>query len=254
MADVPPVLAVAPHVVIFVGPAFDLSPHRIAMTTNALALEEQFEIALPFGEPEAKHAYAMIPAGTLHHLRATGPMAFIYCEAPGQFTPSEAGLAQARLIARRIARVALDPEALAANANGLCAAMCIARPPPLPARLQEVMAAVSCTPGDFATARDAAALAGLSTQTFQRSIKRETGQSFGHHLMRARLLAVLRAMASGIDLTSAAHDAGFSSSAHLSATVRRLFGLTPSLLARHSLRYVAVNAAQIGASGPAELR
>ena len=63
LADVPPVLAVAPHVVIFVGPAFDLSPHRIAMTTHALALEEQFEIALPFGEPKVKRAYAMQALG-----------------------------------------------------------------------------------------------------------------------------------------------------------------------------------------------
>jgi AraC-like DNA-binding protein len=42
------------------------------------------------------------------------------------------------------------------------------------------------------------------------------------------MAAVMRAVAAGATLTDAAHGAGFSSSAHLSTTFRRMFGLTAS--------------------------
>ena len=38
----------------------------------------------------------------------------------------------------------------------------------------------------------------------------------------------MRTIAAGCSLTEAAHDAGFSSSAHLSSTFKRMFGLTAS--------------------------
>lgn len=42
---------------------------------------------------------------------------------------------------------------------------------------------------------------------------------------------VMRALSAGETLTVAALDSGFSSSAHLSATFKAMFGLTPSSLA-----------------------
>jgi AraC-like DNA-binding protein len=42
------------------------------------------------------------------------------------------------------------------------------------------------------------------------------------------MAAVMRSVASGCSLTQAAHAAGFSSSAHLSTTFKRMFGLTAS--------------------------
>ena len=40
------------------------------------------------------------------------------------------------------------------------------------------------------------------------------------------MAAVMRTVAAGGSLTEAAHAAGFASSAHLSSTFRRMFGLT----------------------------
>ena len=62
--------------------------------------------------------------------------------------------------------------------------------------------------------------------------------TFGQHRMRARVHAAIRSLACGETLTDAAHEAGFSSSAHLSATVRYMFGLTPSTLKRTGVRII----------------
>jgi AraC-like DNA-binding protein len=42
------------------------------------------------------------------------------------------------------------------------------------------------------------------------------------------MAAVMRVLTTGANLTEAAHSAGFSSSAHLSTSFRRMFGVSPS--------------------------
>lgn len=61
----------------YVGPGLDLTPHRNAAATIAIALERPFELG--FTDPRDDHGstiargIALIPPGTLHRLRSHGP-------------------------------------------------------------------------------------------------------------------------------------------------------------------------------------
>ena len=102
---------------------------------------------------------------------------------------------------------------------------------PRVARLVEHLAPQSGTP---MPAADAAAFVGLSSHRFQHLFRASTGIPFRRYLLWLRLVAAVDHVASGGSLTNAAHAAGFSDSAHLSRTFRRMFGLSPSALARGS--------------------
>ena len=69
----------------YLGPGLDLAPHRNAVAVIALGLEAPFDLALSEengAEPGSRTLRsAVIPAGVLHHLRARGPMAFLYLDA-----------------------------------------------------------------------------------------------------------------------------------------------------------------------------
>ena len=60
------------------------------------------------------------------------------------------------------------------------------------------------------------------------------GLPLRRYLLWLRLQDAVQAIAAGAPLTDAAHAAGFADSAHLSRTFRRMFGITPSDLARGS--------------------
>lgn len=77
---------------------------------------------------------------------------------------------------------------------------------------------------------EAADEVGLSPGRLRHLFVEQTGLPFRTYLLWLRLnLAVARVVA-GASLTEAAHDAGFSDSAHFSRTFRRMFGLQPAAL------------------------
>lgn len=84
-----------------------------------------------------------------------------------------------------------------------------------------------------------AALVGLSASRLRTLFRQEKGIGVRRYILWRRLLAAISEMAAGRSLTTAAHAAGFSDSAHLTRTFRRMFGIKPSALARHS-RFVQV--------------
>ncbi|MFN9032410.1 MAG: hypothetical protein ACK5WU_01555, partial [Alphaproteobacteria bacterium] len=69
----------------YLGPGLDLAPHRNAVAVIALGLEAPFDLAVFEGKGAVPGSRtlrsAVIPAGVLHHLRARGPMAFLYLDA-----------------------------------------------------------------------------------------------------------------------------------------------------------------------------
>lgn len=80
------------------------------------------------------------------------------------------------------------------------------------------------------TLAEAAATAGLSSGRFRHLFVAQMGIPFRSYLLWARVQAATRAGIGGLSWTRAAQDAGFSDSAHLSRTFRRIFGLNPSML------------------------
>ncbi|MBM3599467.1 MAG: helix-turn-helix transcriptional regulator [Alphaproteobacteria bacterium] len=77
---------------------------------------------------------------------------------------------------------------------------------------------------------DAAPIAGLSAGRLRHLFVQQTGLPFKTYLLWLRLTRAVACFAAGKSLTDAAHDAGFSDSAHLSRTFRRMFGVTPASL------------------------
>lgn len=70
----------------------------------------------------------------------------------------------------------------------------------------------------------------LSPDRFMHLFKETMGLPVRKYLLWLKLQRAARAMKDGANLTHAAHDAGFSDSAHLSRTFKDMFGLPPSYL------------------------
>lgn len=70
----------------------------------------------------------------------------------------------------------------------------------------------------------------LSPSRLRHLLTEQTGAGFRAHVRWRRLLRAWTLVRAGASLTEAAHEAGFSDSAHLSRSVRRTFGLTPSTI------------------------
>jgi AraC-like DNA-binding protein len=211
----------------YVGPGLDLAPHRNAVATIALALQTPFRLAFPEDDGAAATTdAALIRPGVLHHLRASGDMAFIYLDAlSDDFLRMEtADLARGR--ARIVAD--LNDARAVCDVDVLCAALGVPYRAMNDPRIAGVVRQIDVRPQDFASVDDAARLAGVSTSRFQTLFRQSIGLSFRRYRLWRRMAAVIAALSAGRSLTVASLDAGFSGSAHLSATFKDMFGLTPS--------------------------
>jgi AraC family transcriptional regulator len=70
----------------------------------------------------------------------------------------------------------------------------------------------------------------LSPSRLGTLFRRDTGIPVRRYQLWLRLIDAIEAHSDGTTLTEAAHYAGFSDSAHLSRTFRRMFGMPPSKL------------------------
>lgn len=225
-SPVVPRIWAGPARALYVGPGLDLSPHLNVATTIAVALRRPFEWrtwARPGGwSPWRSEVVGVIPSETLHHLKGQGPMAFLYLD---PLTDRRHPLGRDELLRGRERlllagpQIGLDP---AFSAFGL-------RPHhPRDARIARVVREIERRPDAFGRLQDAAALACLSPSRFRARFDAELGLPFRRYRLWRRMGAVLRTVAAGGTLTEGAHAAGFASSAHLSSTFKRMFGLTAS--------------------------
>ncbi len=215
----------------YVGPALDLAPHRNAAATVAVALTAPFQLEFlqgaQAGEPRPNHI-AVIPPNTLHHLRATGDMAFIYLDALSDdwacLRHSDLAQAQARL------RQLPVPLLAQTDVDGWCELLGIGARAAVDPRMVDAARMLDTRPQDFTKVAQLAAQVGLSVWRFQTLFRLATGMPFRRYRLWRRMAFVVRAVDQGQSLTAAALDAGFASSAHLSTRFKALFGLSPSSL------------------------
>lgn len=80
---------------------------------------------------------------------------------------------------------------------------------------------------------------GLSESRFAHLFSEETGIPIRRYLLWLRLMQAIQCLLNGVSLTTAAHEAGFADSAHLSRTFRDMFGMTLSGCFKNS-RFVQV--------------
>lgn len=106
----------------------------------------------------------------------------------------------------------------------------VARPPrrpPLDRRIRRLLESLA-DDGDDVTPADLAARCGLSATRFSHLFREQMGVTARRYLLWLRLRRALRHAFSGMNLTEAAHAAGFSDAAHFSRTCKTVFGLSPS--------------------------
>jgi AraC-like DNA-binding protein len=232
--------------VLYLGPAFALSPHRNATGVLAVALDRSIEVSDDPACEDASYRSArsvLIMPNSLHHLRIDGGrMAFLYVDPFGQDLD---GLrARMRDVGTRAAFDLIDEKDVidALNAiverhlpaedasrtlNALLGFGLSGRPD---SRIVEATRRIRDAPDQPHQLSELADRAGLSPSRFQHLFKAETGVPLRRYRIWSRMGAASRAIAAGCSLTDAAHGAGFSSSAHFSAAFRDMFGMMPSEL------------------------
>lgn len=231
---------------LFLGPAFGLSPHRNAVGVLALGVDAPFEVALDPERPEQGYRAcrtALIPANTLHHFRGGRLMAFLYLDARSPDLAQVRALAQdhtaradfdllgeTELIAR-LADLATGEASwadLRAHLDGLLRGQRRVADPRVTLALSRLHADPSARPA----LNDLAAEVGLSPSRFIHLFKAATGVPLRRYKIWLAMGAAMRSIGAGANLTTAAMDAGFASSAHFSTAFREMFGMEPSRLAK----------------------
>lgn len=231
---------------LYLGPAFGLRPHRNAVAVLCVSLDEPSGLAIDPRQPQRGYVQfttALIPPNTLHHLRvaASANMAFLYVDAQSR---DNARLHEAMKTQEMRVGIGHDrEEALIRELASLQAGkswrevrpalldlLGLSDPQPRDPRIAAAVAHLRAFPGDTNTLKDVAAQAGLSPSYFLHLFKEETGAPYRRYRLWIRMGSALRAFRSGRSLTDAAHEAGFSSSAHFSTAFAGMFGMPPSRL------------------------
>jgi len=212
----------------YFGPGLDLAPHRNAAVTIALGLEQPFSLRFLEESPRWRRSHAaVIPSGCMHHLRAAGPMGFIYLD---PLTDDHRRLTSRALRGAHERVRALLLQQPAASLDDVCVTLGIPRRIIGDARVAKVLRELEARPEDFPNMAEAAAQAGLSPSRFRAIFQQHVGLPFRRYRLWRRMAVVASLVRDGSSLTRAALAAGFSSSAHLSSTFHDMFGLSPSSL------------------------
>lgn len=127
---------------------------------------------------------------------------------------------------------ASSDEALIAAGQGALALLTgsIAPGPAADPRIAKAIAHIQARLGGPMKLGDVAAAAHLSPSRFRHVFMEQTGTVFRAYVLWLRLNVAIRTAMAGNSWTTAAHEAGFADSAHLSRTFRRMFGITPAML------------------------
>jgi AraC-like DNA-binding protein len=250
----PPLLCQWGARALYIGPAFGLSPHRNAVAVLAVGLDGPFDLAELPGDPSrgfTRCRSALIPPNTLHQLSANSTrMAFLYLDAlSSDFArlanvegwsigaDALAGLACERRLTGILldldggavdfasARHALERDVLGASRDNI------------PAKVLEAIHFLNRHAFERPSLADLARRAGLSPSRFRRVFVTATGVPLRRYRIWAAMGMAMRIIARGRSLTEAAHEAGFSSSAHFSSAFRDMFGMAPSSLAGLNLAH-----------------
>jgi AraC-like DNA-binding protein len=220
----------------YLGPSLRLREHSGSVHCFALGVDAPFTIHVA-GAGVRRARTALIPARTRHRLVAEhGRMLFAYVDPGSSWVRSTSARMTTRLgpaiqlghidelgLARRLRDTsAPDPLAL------LC--LLADTGDERDDRIRAALALLRAHPGMPWTAARLASEVNLSSSRFQHLFTAHTGTSFRRYRLWARMLHVAAAISKGLDLTTAAADAGFASPAHFSDAFRAMFGLSASHL------------------------
>lgn len=189
------------------------------------------EVAVCFdGDLRIQARALVIPPDVPHALDSSGAATMVFVDAEsstGRLLAARHAGAPARIVAP------INTTGARAASDVVEAVLCAADAPgaairkPLSAAIAAVVARLADDP-DAGTAVEFANQADLSPSRFSQRFGREVGIPLRSYRRWVRMLLALEALNAGASLTTAAHTAGFTDSAHLSRTFRDSFGIAPS--------------------------
>lgn len=211
---------------VYVGPGFVLPPHSNDTTVVAVGLHTDVSWRIRDAEGQwtdwHREPGALIPARTMHHLCTDGDVALLYLDPLADCVDELTG-ERVEEAAQRLRDLPVGDVTLT-RAFGV---MSIPQRVPHDEDVVRVIRMLDRHPDRFRTLDDAADLAALSPSWFRVKFAREVGLPFRRYRLWRRMAVVMRALADGMTLTDAAHQAGFASSAHLSTSFKTMFGMSP---------------------------
>jgi AraC-like DNA-binding protein len=238
---------------IYVGPGFQLPAHRNAVAVLALALKTPMRVAInarDLAQGFRLCSSVLIEPNQLHLIETgTHDHAFIYidalshdlailrarCMLPGKKLSFD--LSNEREVIDLLSQMPRDAQSWVNTEASLTRTLGFIRRQNDP-RIASVVNALLLSPSDTRRAEDWASNIGLSSSRFQHLFKESVGVSFRRFRLWARIRIALQHALRGASLTQAAMEAGLSSSAHLSAAFKDMFGITPSQLVSASPLYL----------------
>jgi AraC-like DNA-binding protein len=251
--SVPTMLASWGPRAIYVGPGFQLPAHRNTVAVLALAMETPMRAAIDASDLTQGFRVCnsvLIEPNQLHLIdTGTHDCVFIYLDAlsddlailrghciyPGKKLSfnlrNEREVIDLLVRMPRNAQSWRNTEASLARVLGFIQGQ-------NDQRITTVVNALLLSPNDTRRAEEWASHIGLSSSRFQHLFKESVGLSFRRFRLWARMRIALKYALRGSSLTEAAMVAGLSSSAHLSAAFKDMFGITPSQLISASPTYI----------------
>ncbi|NHZ94691.1 helix-turn-helix domain-containing protein [Massilia sp. CCM 8734] len=238
---------------LYLGPAMHLAAHRNAVGVLAIGLDRPLGVALDPADPGRGFSHcrtALIAPNQLHLLAmAGGQYAFLYVDALSDDLKTLQGRCRRRVgtvgfdlddedaLIALLAGMNRSAEGWRATSGRLVDALSLS-PPCTDSRIRKVAGTLLASPSDEANAAQHARQVGLSSSRLQHLFKAQTGVSLRRYRLWARLQATMSGVMDGMTLTHAAHAAGFSSSAHLSAAFKTMFGLPLTALLSDDMQFV----------------
>lgn len=233
--------------VLYFGPVDDVDVHTHHAVQAAVSLAGPFEIG--FGNETVRARAVLLDTDRPHRLDSLGQSTAVFLIEPESFDAERLRRGCLKNCGYHI----IDPETtesviealsdLDADGAGCAeAAVCFERlietwgrgPDPVPARderIDEALEHIQALPQKIISLSELAAQVCLSESRFIHLFTDHVGIPPRRYLLWVRLMDAIEAALRGESLTKAAHDAGFSDSAHLSRTFRAMFGRAPSFLA-----------------------
>lgn len=211
--------------------------HAIQIT---LALDGEFKLHLPDGS--TTESPVVVAADASHAFEPRGTIALLFVDPESTAGRSLTGTvladrgvaaispAQAAALRQPILRALCSSEASEARwrdlGQGLIAEFVgAAAPPPPDPRVETSLSWALNHLDERISMADVAREIGLSIDRMSHLFVEQTGLPFRTYLLWLRMRKAVEAYAHGASLTTAAHEAGFSDSAHFSRTFRRMFGI-----------------------------
>lgn len=230
--------------VLYLGPAFGLTPHRNATAVLAVGLDAALEVAddpANLARDYRSTRSVLILPNSLHHLRIErGRMAFLYVDPLGRdlraltarmtnATPRAAFDLQNEIAVIDVLTGLAEDRIAAPDGRAMLGELLgVGTRAKASTRVAAALRHMRDEPGRAHRLTALAQRAGLSPSRFLHLFKTETGVPLRRYRIWNRMGAAVRACGRGASLTEAAHAAGFASSAHFSSAFRDMFGMMPS--------------------------